>query len=1661
MKKYILSAFAVLGAFVSCQLEEPSVDFDDAGEVLYAKIEESGSTKTVMDEHNNILWSSEDQITAFMHSSLGLKYQVDPESVGSASAAFSKVKTESGDNLNAGSHYDHIIAYYPYSESVRCAMSGDGYLLKVVLPSEQTYQTGSFGDGAFPMAAVSIDNDITFKNVCGGIKLRLNGTMRVTSISISGNNGEKLSGNAEVTVVEGDVPAISMGSDASSSVVLKCGSGVQLVPGSDTDFIISLPPVVFTKGFTVVIKGADGQSHIVNTDKENTVIRSSLLVMPAITVEAGELVIKDGDYVDEYGINHGPGVNIDGYIWAPVNCGYHKDLYPWGKLYQFGRRYGQGYCDDDYMDASDPEKLTKFMNLNETQSKVYENTFFLTQKVNIYGNYRQSEYNVWAPLYYWDEKYNPCPEGWSVPRNDALRKLSQNKSVWTVSDGVTGYWYSGETSYSEQVPRVFLPSAGMRSADGVVKDRCDEGYYWTIDWDGSALWGDIGIAYLAQSNGMLWGYRNSGQGMSVRCVRNSSTSSPVYVSEVLLNEESITIEKYSKYKLAATITPDNASVKNIVWDSDNHEVAIVTSSGEVQALSEGKALISARAGNKTAYCKVVVTARTKHEGDYIDEYGINYGPGIEFGGKIYAPVSCGYHPEFSPDGKNYQWGRKYGQHTKVKAEILEGPVSLYEGQSEENADKYISASGKDWLINPNNNLWYIETNGVRVKTEYDPCPDGWIVPTMDEMTPFISNSAQMFFSGNSSKISFGVGEVSNQTDPLKISLPLSSHWSSTVNSDNYVLMLVNESGMLLYYSDNYKQSSNKIRCVKMSEGIAAAKPVTSIMIKASLTLECRQTATLRAAMSPSDPTHDTIEWSSDNPSIADVDNTGKVTAKSAGTTVIRASAGLVSGTCKVTVNPKENAVRYYDEAGNDYGTGIDIDGTIWAPVNCGYDPEKYPYGKLYQWGRISGQGYSDGTYADAVLPEIKEKTIYYDSQLEEYDNWFFVGSSTYYDGWAYYLDSDVWNAGTDKSPKKSVYDPCPEGWRVPTDTEMSNLVKNKSREETHEGKLGIWFTGSKFYRPVESRIFLPLAGYRNYSGTTYGREKQGYYWTSSKSYYLEIYYSASVSYMYSNVYLANGYSLRCVQEDPDATMIPVTRVSLSSSAVTMKPEGTFTLSASVYPSNATNKKVTWTSSDPFVATVDQNGTVTAHSEGQAVITAKSGFRVAECEVTVEVEYKEGRYVDEYGVDHGEGINIDGKIWAPVNCGYHANDFKYGKLYQNGRKYGQGSNESGKSDAVVPEVEAGPVTLEVGQSVSKRNVFFATTSEPYEWLDMDYGNLWNAGTEEAPVKTEYDPCPHGWRIPSQSELNLLMSNHSEETTYNNLKGYWYSGSSAYSVQVPSVFLPHAGAMWSEGKGGGRNVWNSYAHSNIGSKNLSFASSIRCVKDTDELADIPVTALSATVTSDLFSGLSAVVNVTVYPHNATDQHFTYSSSNEAVAQVSEGGVVRAVADGTAEITVRCGNHTAKCTVKVWSATDYINLSGQNLGKGTYIDGVMWAPENEYDYYSYWNSFNNVCPSGWRLPTRNEVSLLMRNGSNFRYTGSRSYSEGISSVYIPPMGRYNMDSDKEGYQSEGTYAYVWTSDTYGGWRYFVYGSKNGGSYEDADNGLYKLSVRCVQEH
>jgi uncharacterized protein (TIGR02145 family) len=186
------------------------------------------------------------------------------------------------------------------------------------------------------------------------------------------------------------------------------------------------------------------------------------------------------------------------------------------------------------------------------------------------------------------------------------------------------------------------------------------------------------------------------------------------------------------------------------------------------------------------------------------------------------------------------------------------------------------------------------------------------------------------------------------------------------------------------------------------------------------------------------------------------------------------------------------------------------------------------------------------------------------------------------------------------------------------------------------------------------------------------------------------------------------------------------------------------------------------------------------------------------------------------------------VWAPVNCGYHKDDYKYGKLYQWGRKYGQGYSGSiydinGKnvgevSDASVPTIEEGGVSIITGQHKSKANVFFTSTSEyNYNWLYPQDSQLWNSGSEYNPIKTEYDPCPDGWRVPTYAELNELSYNYSSWTIdENDQPGRWFSGPKSYSSDVPQVFFPAAGYRYcGDGDALRRGYYGNYWSSRPGS------------------------------------------------------------------------------------------------------------------------------------------------------------------------------------------------------------------------------------------------------
>lgn len=121
--------------------------------------------------------------------------------------------------------------------------------------------------------------------------------------------------------------------------------------------------------------------------------------------------------------------------------------------------------------------------------------------------------------------------------------------------------------------------------------------------------------------------------------------------------------------------------------------------------------------------------------------------------------------------------------------------------------------------------------------------------------------------------------------------------------------------------------------------------------------------------------------------------------------------------------------------------------------------------------------------------------------------------------------------------------------------------------------------------------------------------------------------------------------------------IPVTSVSLNKTSADLLVGETLQLTATVLPDNATDKTVTWTTSNANVASVD-NGLVSALTAGEAVVTASSGDFSATCTVNVSVPFSYGGMCMEaltggtVSISNPNGLTIEYKVenkdWESAN-----------------------------------------------------------------------------------------------------------------------------------------------------------------------------------------------------------------------------------------------------------------------------------------------------------------------------------------------------------------------------------------------------------------------------
>ena len=278
--KYTIGLVSLL--LVSCSNQETEVTIPKSTEEpeFYASIEGS-STRVYVDEDLNVLWNAEDQVSIFNKNTYNQPYKF-LGNTGDNAGGFNKVDVA---EFVTGKPITNIVSVYPYQEDTQISESG---VLTVTLPKEQTYSEKTFGMGTNTMVSVSTDNYLQFKNVGGYLKLRMYGEgVSISTIILKGNNNEKLSGKAYITMPLEGTPSVEMASDAETEVILNSKNSVLLGSTAEncTDFWFVLPPVTFSKGFTIIVKRKDGQAFTKTASSPVTITRNNLLNMAPFEVK--------------------------------------------------------------------------------------------------------------------------------------------------------------------------------------------------------------------------------------------------------------------------------------------------------------------------------------------------------------------------------------------------------------------------------------------------------------------------------------------------------------------------------------------------------------------------------------------------------------------------------------------------------------------------------------------------------------------------------------------------------------------------------------------------------------------------------------------------------------------------------------------------------------------------------------------------------------------------------------------------------------------------------------------------------------------------------------------------------------------------------------------------------------------------------------------------------------------------------------------------------------------------------------------------------------------------------------------------------------------------------------------------------------------------------
>lgn len=688
--------------------------------------------------------------------------------------------------------------------------------------------------------------------------------------------------------------------------------------------------------------------------------------------------------------------------------------------------------------------------------------------------------------------------------------------------------------------------------------------------------------------------------LAVSCIK---VSSAISVTDVVLDPKTLTMTEGDCMTLIATISPSNATNRNLRWSSSDEMVASVAD-GKVTAHRAGKAVIvvSTEDGGLTANCQVTVNSKAvRVESVNLDRKDLALMVGES------ATLTATVFPSNATD-KNVRWT---STNTSVVSAMDGKVTALKVGSATVTVTTQDGGRTASCRVTVKSKVVSVES--VRL------------------------DKKDLMLTVGKSEVLTAMVSPSNATNRTV-------RWSS---SDETVASAVNGRVMA------FKPGSTTVTVTTEDGGLTASCQVTVksnvvnvenvSLSKTELTLTEGEIATLTAVVSPSNATNKNVRWVSSNAAVASVEG-GKVTALKVGSATITVTTeyGGKTANCQVSVNPKIVNVESVSLDRTELTLTEGESTTLTAVV--------FPSNATDRNVRWSS---SDATVASVVngkVTALKAGSTIVTVTTED-------GGRTA--SCRVTVKSKVVNVESVSLNKSSVAIIAGESVTLVVTVSPSNETnKNVSWHSSDEsvatvsnGRVTALKAGSAVITvtaedggktaicqvSVKPKIVNVQSVSLNKSSITLtegesttltavvspsNATNKNVRWSSSDA------SVASVVNGKVTALKAGSSTIRVTTEDGGLTAscqvvvkskeIRVKSVSLNRETLALEPWERATLTATVSPSNATNKNVWWSSSDATIVSVD-NGRLYARKLGRTTITVttEDGRHKASCQVVVE------------------------------------------------------------------------------------------------------------------------------------------------------------------------------------------------------------------------------------------------------------------------------------------------------------------------------------------------------------------------------------------------------------------------------------------------------------